>query len=358
MIEPICRHFGVCGGCQLQNLDAQEYQARKQALVADAFTAAGLPTATMRPLIACPPAARRRVTFSARRTKKTVQVGFFRRESHDLMPVEECPILEPKLQELLAHLPSFLRAFLSRRGVIRATFTVSTTGVACSIAGDAKLPDAAAVEQLARLAQDVGICEIAIDREPLVTHAQPLIDMAGTLVRLPPNGFLQATRAAQIAMQEMIEDAVRKARAAHVVDLFSGIGTFTFAAARHASVHAVEIDHAAVEALTAARDRSQGLRQITAEQRNLMKNPVPADRLKDADAVIFDPPRAGARAQVREIASAMPQMVIAVSCDPSTLTRDLNVLQDAGYEFERIQPIDQFAFTDHVETLAILRHTG
>ena len=175
---------------------------------------------------------------------------------------------------------------------------------------------------------------------------------------LPPGGVLQATHegeqalvAAVLAAVEAAEQAAGR-RPCSVADLFCGAGAFTFPLARAgARVHAVDADATLLHALTAAR----GTRRITAEQRDLFTRPLSASELRGFDAVVFDPPRAGARAQAAELARSAVPVVAAVSCNPSTFARDVRILADGGYRLEKVTPIDQFLWSPHLELVGVFR---
>jgi 23S rRNA (uracil1939-C5)-methyltransferase len=181
---------------------------------------------------------------------------------------------------------------------------------------------------------------------------------AGVRVALPPGGFLQATHEGEQALVAAVLAAVEAAeqragkRVRSVADLFCGAGAFAFPLARAGMrVHAIDADAALLQAMTAAR----GTYRITAEQRDLFAQPLSASELKGFDAVVFDPPRAGARAQAEELARSAVPIIAAVSCNPSTFARDARILVDGGYRLETVTPVDQFLWSPHLELVAIFR---
>ena len=151
----------------------------------------------------------------------------------------------------------------------------------------------------------------------------------------------------------MVCDGLGKAKS--VADLFSGCGPFTFRIAERARVRAFDSDRPAIAALIAAQRTASGLKPVSAEARDLFRAPLVASELKDYDTVVFDPPRAGAEAQAKQLARSQVKTVIAVSCDPVTLARDAAILVGGGYALEAVTAVDQFKWTAHVETVAIFR---
>ena len=198
-----------------------------------------------------------------------------------------------------------------------------------------------------------GIARITVNGETLVEHAAPTLSFGGVDVVPPPGAFVQAAEAAELEISRLVVDAVGRSK--RVADLFCGIGTFTLPLARRGRVLAVDGDQAAIDALDAAARRAQGLKPIETKLRDLFREPLSARELKDFDAVVFDPPRAGAKAQAERLAQSLVPLVVAVSCDPGTLARDLRILVDGGYSIEAVTPIDQFLFSAHVEVVAVLR---
>ena len=181
-------------------------------------------------------------------------------------------------------------------------------------------------------------------------NAAPAVTLAGVKVKLPPQAFLQATREGEAALQSHVLELTKGAK--NVVDLFSGLGTFTFALARHAKIHAVEQDGAALAALAAAVKTGSGLKPITTEKRDLFKQPLTPPELKTVDAVVLDPPRAGAEAQARALAASKIARIAYVSCDAASFARDAAILVAAGFRPGTVTPIDQFLYTGHIELVA------
>jgi 23S rRNA (uracil1939-C5)-methyltransferase len=198
-----------------------------------------------------------------------------------------------------------------------------------------------------------GLARVSLDGEIVIERARPVLSMFEATVVVPPAAFVQAARASEEVMRELVTAALSRPKL--VADLFCGVGAFTFGLARHARVLALDSDAAAVAALTAAARHAQGLKPIEAKVRDLFREPLSARELEPFDTVVFDPPRAGAHRQAQELARSNVGTLIAVSCDPGTLARDAAILTEGGYAVESVTPIDQFVFSAHVEVVAVLR---
>jgi 23S rRNA (uracil1939-C5)-methyltransferase len=212
-----------------------------------------------------------------------------------------------------------------------------------------------ALSEIARLAAEHHLARIAVNGETLIERAPPALAFAGIDVVPPPGAFLQAVAAAEHEMAQIVTEAI--VGVARVADLFCGIGTFALPLARNSRVLAVDSDARLLGALNAAARRAQGLKPIETKQRDLSRTPLAPKELEGFDAVVFDPPRAGAKAQAERLAQSRVPLVVAVSCDPGTLARDLRILVDGGYGLESVAPIDQFLFSAHVEAVAVLRRS-
>ena len=356
-VVPACRHFGPegvggsCGGCSLQHWADRPYQNYKRDLVIDALRARGIET-DVAPLIACSPGERRRVTMTGRLTDKGLLLGFMQSKSHHVVAVEECPIAHPAIVSRLPAVRRLASALASGSEPFRVTVQVTTSGLDLNFT-DLKKPDAkkrqAAVDLCLR---EKGVARISLASEILVEPFKPIVEFGGIPVVLPPGGFLQATEKAEDAMSELIIGHVGKTK--RIADLFAGCGTFSLRLARTSAVHAVEFDAGAIAALDHAARNSQGLKPVTVERRDLYRRPLQPLDLKYIDAVVFDPPRAGAEAQCHELARSKVGRIAAVSCNPVTLARDLSILIEGGYKLKSVTPIDQFLWSSHVEAVALL----
>jgi len=355
---PPCRHFGACGGCALQHLDAALYAEAKRALVVDALARHGLGDAAVAPLRRLPPGSRRRVRLTLVRPRDKAaapRVGFAERASHRIVDLAECPVLAPKLFGMAASLRRLAVALLAPGETGHATLLLVAAGIDLlldlprppDLAGLETLADFAAAEDLARLSWrgpgDGGLVPVA-QRRPVQ------IVLGGVPVDVPVGGFLQATGEAEAALSDAVLEAV--ADAGEVADLFAGIGTFSFALAKAARVHAVEGDAAAVAALAAASRRAGLAGRVGAERRDLQERPLDADELRRFAAIVLDPPRIGARPQATSLAGSGVARIAAVSCNPASFARDAALLVGGGYRLLWVRPIDQFVWSPHVELVA------
>jgi 23S rRNA (uracil1939-C5)-methyltransferase len=354
-IEPVCRHFDpdgdACGGCSLQHLAETPYLAFKRQLVVDALKSKGL-TPDVAETVPAKPGERRRTVFSARKTEKEFLLGFNREETHHIVSIVECPIAAPGIVARLDAIRMIGNSMAVGSETFRIAVLETLSGLDIAADGLKKLEDKqrrAVVETVLTLK---GIARVSINGEILIEPHKPIIEFAGVRVSPPPGGFVQATKTAEEVMSTIVAGHIGKAK--RVIDLFAGAGTFSLRLARTGKVHAVEGDDKAVKALDHAARNTQGLKPVTVEKRDLFRRPMIPLELKHYDALVFDPPRAGAEAQVKEIARSGIKTVAAVSCNPLTLARDLRILVDAGYRIKSVTPIDQFLWSTHVETVVLL----
>lgn len=353
--EPPCPLFGRCGGCSVQHLDDATYAAWKSARVAEAFAARSL-AAPVAPLVRSPLASRRRATLTAVRSGTRTLVGYRARGSHELVDVPACPALDPRLA---AALPA-LRDLAARAAApqARLTATLCANGIDVAITrpaakgrGSTRRRNRPAGPPMLDAA-DPAVLRVTLDGEPLWTREAPVLRFGEALVTPPPAAFLQPTIAGEAALTALVEEGTAGAR--RIADLFAGIGTFALPLSRRAAVLAVELDGEALTALAAAR-RPAGLRPVETLRRNLVQHPLAPSELDRFDAVVFDPPRAGARQLAASLAGSRVPQVVAVSCEPSTLARDCALLVAGGYTLTQVTPVDQFVATAHIEAVAFLR---
>ena len=355
--EPPCRHFGpdgvngTCGGCTLQHVADVPYRGFKRQLVIDALKSKGL-TPEVGEIVAAHPGERRRVVFAARKTEKDMLVGFNQAESHHIVAIEECPISSAGIISRLPAIRAVGAAVATNADVFRIAVLETLSGLDLAVEGVKKLSD-----QQRRKAVEVilglrGIARVSLDGEILIEPTKPLVEFGGVKVSPPAGGFTQATKSAEVAMSELVLAHVGTAK--RIADLFAGAGTFSLQLARIGRVHAVEGDGKAIASLDHAARNTQGLKPVTVEKRDLFRRPLMTAELKVYDAVVFDPPRAGAEFQCKELARSIVKRVVAVSCNPLTLARDLAILVEGGYRITSVTPIDQFLWTSHVEVVATL----
>ncbi len=348
-VAPICPHFGVCGGCALQHLEQRAYLAWKRELVLAALRSRGL-DADVEEVRPVPLGSRRRAALALGRGKLGTAFGYRRARSHELIDIDVCPVLSPRIVERLPKLKQALVPLLGGKREARLSLTETESGLDIVLEGVS--PSLATLGAFAGKAASLGVARLTVDGESIGPVAAPQIDLAGVKVRLPAGAFLQASREAEATLVELVRDGVGGAK--RIADLFAGLGTFTFALAGDAAVDAFEADEAALAALAEASRKTSRLKPVRGVVRDLFRSPLGVKELKAYDAVVFDPPRAGAAAQADTLAKAEVPKLVAVSCNPGTLARDLRILVDGGYRITRVTPVDQFLFSPHIEVVAQL----
>jgi 23S rRNA (uracil1939-C5)-methyltransferase len=351
-VPPVCRHFTHCGGCALQHLERTAYLAWKREIVAAAFAARGI-EAPVAHVISVGLGARRRATLSARRTGRGVVLGFHEAKGHDIVDLQECPVTASAIVRALPGLKRLIEPLVSRRLPVRLTVTLAANGLDVAIEDFPGELGADARERLASAAASCQLARLTIAGDTLYQSTVPAVRFGPANVVLPPRTFLQAAPAAESEMVRLVTAAVGSAR--RVADLFCGLGTFTFPLATTATVLAVDGERQAISALENAAKRTPGVKPIEAKVRDLFREPLSMKELERFDAVVLDPPRAGAAAQAAMLAKSRVGTIVAVSCNPATLARDTRILVDGGYSLERVTPIDQFLFSPHIEAVAVLR---
>ncbi|TIT13035.1 MAG: class I SAM-dependent RNA methyltransferase [Mesorhizobium sp.] len=348
--DPACRHFTECGGCALQHYEAAAYQEWKRERVVQALKAKGI-ACEVAALVPCAPHSRRRVTFSARRTEAGMLLGFVRALSSEIIPIEECPISLPAIVSALAKLRALAGLVCATPKAFHMTVTVTASGLDIAVHEAGMLGD-----HQRRIASNFvmaeGLARLSVDGEIVVEPKKPVVQFGPVAVAVPPGAFLQATEAAEQAMAGLVGQHLSRAK--KVADLFAGCGSFALRLAAKSEVHAVEGEAAALAALDRAYRFATGLRRVTSERRDLFRRPLTFKELNAFDGLVFDPPRAGAEDQSKQIARSDVPLVAAVSCNPVTLARDLRILLDGGYTLKSVTPIDQFLWSSHVEAVALL----
>jgi 23S rRNA (uracil1939-C5)-methyltransferase len=348
-IEPVCPHFGVCGGCALQHMEEGAYLRWKRDQAIAALRSRGL-DAEIEPVRPVPLASRRRAALALGRTEDGAALGYRRARSHDLIDVAACPVLIPGISDSLSKLKTALAPLLGGKHEARVTMTETLNGLDILLEGVRPAP--ASLGAFAGKAAALGVARLTADGESITLSGTPEVDLSGARVKLPPGAFLQASRQAESALVKLVGEGI--GTATRVADLFAGLGTFTFALARSAAVEAYEADEAALAALAEAARRTPKLKPVRTFARDLFRSPLSPKELQVYDAVVFDPPRAGASAQATELAKSRVPKLVAVSCHPGTLARDLRILVDGGYRIARVVPVDQFRFSPHIEVVAHL----
>jgi len=344
---PPCRHFPTCGGCQLQHLDDASYGQFVTDRIAGALAAQQLET-EIRPPIISPPNTRRRASLHAEAKGGRIRLGFAESGSHAIVDLQECHILAPELFALV----SPLRKLLARLGLKRrADVQMTSCDQGVELLIGASFDGLAAAEAIIAFCQEHRVARFATDDgmgpETRWEPEPVTIMLGGVAVPLPPGSFLQATPDGEVALIAAVREAV--GQAGTVADLFAGLGTFALSLAP-ARVYAAEAGRDAILSLKGAAARAG--RQVFADHRDLYRRPLTVEELGRFDAVVLDPPRAGARDQAAGLAQARTPIIAYVSCNPSSFARDAMMICDGGYRLDWVQPVGQFRWSTHVELAA------
>jgi 23S rRNA (uracil1939-C5)-methyltransferase len=350
-IAPVCRHFAVCGGCQMQHADDAVLADFVRDRVVNAAKGQGLEPAEVLPVHLSPPHTRRRAGLHGLRTVKGAVLGYREGGSHRVVDLAECPVLHPLLASLIAPLRGFVAAH-GPKGMVGIDLTLADQGVEANLV-QFPLEGLGPTEAALDFAREHALARLTIDQgygpETLWEPEPVTVTLAGVPVGLPPGAFLQAT---QDAEGRMVADAAEWLGDARLVaDLFAGLGTFAFGLRKGRKVLAVEAERAAHLACKAVGALEGG--QVLALHRDLFRSPLEPAELSRFDAVLLDPPRAGARTQVAEITASTLGRVVYVSCNPSSWARDAAVLTASGFRLTKLRPVGQFRWSTHVELVSL-----
>ena len=348
-IAPFCVHFGICGGCAIQHWDSERYRAWKRDLVVETLAQSGL-DCDVHPLIDAHGLGRRRITLHARMgTHEVLKVGFAAAGSHDIIPVDRCPILDPGLDGALDAAWALAEPLSATGKPLDIQITATDDGLDVDIRGSGPLPTKM-ISALSRTAEQHRLARLTRHGELVLQRSPPSIAIGTARVTLPPGSFLQATVAGEEALAALMSEHCKRGK--HVADLFCGVGPLALRLAAKSKITAFDSDAGAVAALQKAATLTSGLKPVKAEARDLFRRPLMPQELRDYDTVVFDPPRQGAQAQATQLAASKVPIVVAVSCNVATFARDAKILIDGGYAIESVTPVDQFRHTPHVELVA------
>lgn len=346
--EPPCPHFQLCGGCQLQHLDDATLEIFVRDRIIHALTAQDISVPEFMPVHVSPPQSRRRIAVRSAWAGKQFQLGFSSEKSHRIVDLTQCDTMVPELFAVLQPLRAFLAPRIGPKRNVEIKLALVDQGVDVLIENwspegletHEAMTGFATANRLARLLIDDGFGPTTYwEPEPAT------VTLGGIAVAYPPYGFLQATKDGEQALLRAVQDIVGESKL--VADLFSGLGTFAFGIASGRKVFAAEAERAALLSMKAATGKA-GL-QLFAEHRDLFRRPLIPAELNRFQAVILDPPRAGAREQVTELSKSEIAKIAYVSCNPSSFARDAKMLIAAGYKLQRIWPVGQFRWSTHVE---------
>lgn len=334
-VTPFCPYFGACGGCQTQHMDRQTYEAFKTGLLETPLRFAGIDVPVSQ-FIDAGGAGRRRATMHARREG----AGYMRARSHEVEDIDHCPIVV----DALTRAPDIVRQVYQLIGEADVSLTATQSGLDVAVRTEKSRASAKKLEPLMgrnRLAR------LALNGEMVLQTQPPTVPMGKAIAELPIGSFLQATEAAQTILADYVAGAVTGAKL--VADLFCGVGPFALRLAEQCRVYAADSDKPGIAALDKARRFAKGLKEIKAQYRDLFREPMTRFELNDYDAIVLDPPRAGAEAQVRELAQSKVKTVVMIACDAKTFARDAAILVKGGYRLVDLRAVDQFVHSTHIE---------
>lgn len=362
-IKPPCAAFGRCGGCQVQHMEHSAYLEWKQGLLSPLVDALNL-SEVVKPMISMKPGSRRRVVFAASKPTGSTLFGFSARKSNQIIPIDTCLVAHREISQHIQLLRSISDPLLGQGESLRMCVILCDNGLDVSISrkmrsnpkrGKKRSQSNPGIDpNVINLALAPPIARFVVDGELVAENRRPVLNMGRAQVCPPPGGFLQASEEAEHFMAEMVVSHLQDCKT--TADLFCGVGSFALPLANHSKVLAADSDKASIAALGGAWRHCGGkLKAIETQCRNLFSNPIQHSELNAFDGAVFDPPRAGAPAQTHQLARSKIKKLVAISCNPHTLLVDLNILIDAGYRVEALQPIDQFLFTPHLEIVALLR---
>ena len=349
-ITPFCPYFTKCGGCSVQHWADAPYRAWKRELIVNALSFEQLAPVVHETLDAHGEG-RRRALLHVRFIDNKPVAGFMEPKSHRVVNFDTCPILVPALKECSSLAKALALPLVSLRKPLSIQFTATVSGLDVDIRGPGKI-DFNTRMTLTDLAIQHDLARLSIHGDVVLERRQSVLNFGRTPVCIPPGGFTQATTLGEETLAGLVLSHVKGAR--KIADLFCGAGPFALRMAEHASIYAADCDPASIESLKRGFNLVQGLKQVIAEARDLFRRPLLAHELNMFEAIVLDPPRAGAEAQMREIATSKVTKVVSVSCSAASFARDAGILCAAGFSLKSVTPVDQFKYSAHVEMVGVL----
>lgn len=339
-----CQYYDTCGGCKFQHWQQAPYAEWKRNLVVEALRSQAI-DAAVEPLIDAHGAGRRRVSLHVRQSEGTWAAGFMEAKSHDLVAIDMCPVLVPQLSSA----PALAASFGPSLGNCDVMITVADNGLDVAIKAERQAANKH-IAQFRIIMEQHKIVRLALNDEVVAQLTTPTVAIGSAHLQLPVNSFLQATAAGEDELVRLAKSHLGKAK--KILDLFCGVGPFTFRLAEIGKVHGIDSDKNAVASILQATRFVQGLKPITAQARDLFNNPLVPEELNEFDSVVFDPPRAGAESQAKNLAKSKVKRIVAVACDVQSFARDAAILVKSGYKLGQVTPVDQFKYSAHVEIVA------
>lgn len=346
-IAAFCAYYDSCGGCKFQHWQYEPYAAWKRQLVVDALKSQGLDV-EVGALLDAHGLGRRRVSLHVRQIEGVWHAGFMEAKSHDLVAIDVCPVLDPKLHEAFA----IAAAFGPLMGASDVAITAADNGLDVSIKAEREAV-AKRIAAFNELMSKFNIARVSVNNLVAAQDRIPMVSVGKANVPLPVQSFLQATALGEETLVKLVREPMTKSK--KIIDLFCGVGPFTFQIAETHKVHGIDLDKAAIAGMLQAARFTTGLKPLTAEARDLFDNPLVPAELNEFDTVVMDPPRAGAEAQARQLAKSKVKTVISVACDVLSFARDAAILVRGGYKLMKVTPVDQFKYTAHVEIVGVFK---
>lgn len=349
--DPPCSHFQECGGCTLQHLDDESYAGFVTERVKYALEGQGVPAGEIFPPRISASKSRIRASMRATKIGSALKLGFSGTGSHRIVDLQQCEIMRPELFAVLEPLRNWLQPLARRKHDLNIDLTLVDQGVDLLIRNfepetlqqREELAEFARKNNLARLSVDGGFGpETQWEPEPVT------VTLGGIAVSFPHGCFLQPTLDGKETLISTAKSVISDTRL--VADLFAGLGTFALGLSEGRKIYAAEGSRDAIETLKLAANINK--RAIFTEHRDLFRRPLSVEELNRFDAVILDPPRAGARDQVSQLAESDVHRICYVSCNPASFARDAKTLCDGGYRLEKVWPVGQFLWSTHVELVS------
>jgi 23S rRNA (uracil1939-C5)-methyltransferase len=344
-VDAFCKHYDRCGGCKFQHWAEAPYQNWKRNLLIEALVAQNI-TTDVAALVDAHGEGRRRVSLHVREIDGVWHAGFMEQKSHALIALDHCPVLVPALK----HVTQLAAAFGPSLGTCDVAVTAADNGLDVAIKAERQIV-LRRLGALSDIVKSFNILRLSLNGDIHTALATPMVNIGKALVPLPATSFLQATAAGENAIAKLVLDGVKSAK--HVADLFCGVGPFALRMAEKAKVYAADSDKPAMAGLKLAVRNTQGLKPVDVQPRDLMREPLTPHEMKSFDAVVLDPPRAGAEAQAKQLAKSQVKRVVLVSCDVANFARDAAILTKGGYSLKTVTPVDQFKWTGHLEMVGV-----
>ena len=359
MQAPPCPHFEVCGSCQLQHVKESVYKDWKLSRLKDLLVENNLyPEEWLDPVFVAA-GSRRRVNLNVLREDGKVIVGYNQYHSHDLAPIDQCLLLTPQLTKIVDVLPDALAKIAHKGQAIEIMLQEADDGIFDCVITGLDETGARQTGEVATFAEKCGLARVSFRKDAFsetitqIALQTPKKTSGVLCVTLPAGAFLQPSVHGETALVSAVMSGLKRQKMGKkdkVADLFSGCGTFAGSILERYTVHSVEGDWPMASSLIEA---AKGNSRFTAEVRDLFKEPLVTRELRDYKAVVFDPPRAGAKEQSQMLAKSNVPLLVGVSCNPATFARDAKILVSGGYKLKTLQMIDQFIWSSHVELVGV-----